>query len=105
MPQPFSRWEEGWRCVQVCAEDDKGLKLVAGLSRAQGENDCSAAAVSLSDAPFLGWCCHLLNKTPLKACVDEKEARNDSVEYSDGSATIINTVRVYMLQAIVTLTI
>lgn len=39
--------------MQVYAEDDMGLKLVAGLSRAKGENDCSAAAISLSGASFL----------------------------------------------------
>lgn len=64
--------------MQVYTEDGKGLKLVAGLSRAEGENDCSGAATSLSGAPFLGWYCHLLDKTPLKALVDEKEARDDS---------------------------
>lgn len=40
--------------MQVYTEDGKGLKLVAGLSRAEGENDCSGAATSLSGAPFLG---------------------------------------------------
>jgi len=77
MLQPFSRQEEWWRCMQVYAEDDKGLKLVSGWRRAEWEWDCSAAARSLLAACFLGWCCYLLDKTALKALVDEEEARND----------------------------